>query len=80
MQKLSLIHIYPEQGKNPAFLLSSIVLALPELIEHITHGDPERLLMATVVQMKAGEHDTAEQKRRVFPLLRIGRVGLLRCV
>lgn len=48
---------YPDQGKNPAFLLSSIVLALPDLIDHITHGDPERLLMATVVQMKVGERN-----------------------
>lgn len=48
---------YPEQGKNPVFLLSKIVLALPDLIDRITHGDPERLLMATVVQMKVGERN-----------------------
>lgn len=48
---------YPEQGRNPAFLLSEVVSRLSELISGITHNEPERLLMATVVQMKVGERN-----------------------
>lgn len=48
---------YPEQGKNPAYLLSEMVLRLPELIAQISEGNRERLLMATVVQLKVGERN-----------------------
>lgn len=48
---------YPEQGRNPAFLLSELVLRLPTMIASITHNRPERLLMATVVQLKVGERN-----------------------
>lgn len=44
---------YPEQGANPAPVLSRLVLALPELIKQIVAD--QHLLMATVVQLQAGE-------------------------
>lgn len=52
---------YPEDGKNPAFLFSRVVLQLPEWIAQIkkesnhqdgTHSD---YIMATVVQLSVGE-------------------------
>lgn len=48
---------YPEQGINPAPALSRLVLALPELIRKIAPEQSRRLLMATVVQLQAGEPD-----------------------
>lgn len=48
---------YPEQGKNPAYFISELVLQLPKLIEQIIHNQPDRLLMATVVQVKVGERN-----------------------
>lgn len=48
---------YPEQGKNPAYLISELILKLPKLIEQIAHGQADRLLMATVVQVKVGERN-----------------------
>ena len=44
---------YPEQGANPAPLLSRLVLALPGMVRAILAGD-DRLLMATVVGLRLG--------------------------
>lgn len=48
---------YPEQGKNPAYLISELILRLPKLMEGITQNQADRLLMATVVQVKVGERN-----------------------
>lgn len=48
---------YPEQGKNPAYLISGLILQLPALIEQITQNQVDRLLLATVVQVKVGERN-----------------------
>lgn len=48
---------YPEQGENPADLISRLVLLLPELIREIRQNSPGELLMVTVVQVKVGERN-----------------------
>lgn len=48
---------YPEQGKNPAYLISEVILRLPGLVEKINQNAADRLLMATVVQVKVGERN-----------------------
>lgn len=45
---------YPEQGKNPAQLLSRAVLALPELRKKAEGADFDGLLMSTVVALEVG--------------------------
>ena len=44
---------YPDQGANPAALLSRLVLALPGMIDGILAGE-DRLLMHTVIGMRIG--------------------------
>jgi len=44
---------YPEEGANPAALLSRLVLALPGMVEDILGGEP-RLLMYTVIGLRLG--------------------------
>lgn len=45
---------YPEQGRNPARLISGVVLALPELAEAAKPKGFDGLLMATVVEVQVG--------------------------
>ena len=45
---------YPEQGRNPARLISRAVLALPELAEAVKPENFTGLLMATVVEIRVG--------------------------
>ena len=44
---------YPEDGANPAALLSRLVLAIPEMIREILCGAP-RMLMHTVIGLQLG--------------------------
>lgn len=48
---------YPEQGKNPAYLLSNLILSLPTRIEQCKAACDVDLLMATIVQVKVGERN-----------------------
>ena len=45
---------YPEQGRNPAGLLSRAVLALPELRQEAAGPEFDGLLMSTVVALEVG--------------------------
>lgn len=48
---------YPEQGRNPAALLSRAVLELPELRAQTLSAVLGSLLMATVVELRAGSRN-----------------------
>lgn len=45
---------YPEQGRNPAELLSRVVLSLPELRQEAAGPEFDGLLMSTVVALEVG--------------------------
>lgn len=48
---------YPDQGRNPAPIISELVLELPSLIARIAPNLSERLLMATIVNINVGERN-----------------------
>ncbi len=48
---------YPDQGINPAPVISELVLELPNLIKRISDDQTRRLLMATIVNINVGERN-----------------------
>lgn len=48
---------YPEQGKNPAQLLSRVVLELPEMQKRAKNSDFDGLLLSTVVALEVGSEN-----------------------